>query len=418
MDKGIIRPFQIKIVHEGDYNRLYITHPNFKGRIKKHIGKNSSEDADKILYHLKYELESHFAKSDLTMDAVTNFIDNYVALRVKFNASIFDYFDDFIESKKKTFNKRTKGKLVKSTVTSYISAKNYFEKFLIKKRIAPHPSSINRQVLDDFYVYIEGGHNYRVKLHCRIKAFITFLGSIKGIQIDPSYKLSVFTEEYDNQDPEDDDIALTTNEVKKLIDLRKRLLSGETDLTMYERNTKISENLQKLQFKIKKENLVRCLDCFLFMISTGQYYSDIVKSAINLSREGSNLHLRYRRAKNGTLCKAIPVKNFGEFIGKEIIDQYKIKNGTNFPLNLSLNHFNIHLKLISELAELDFKINNKMARKTFASILYYNYKLPIHLLQILLGHKDVRHTAHYLRISDDNLAMEVDKIMVGISSSD
>lgn len=48
-----------------------------------------------------------------------------------------------------------------------------------------------------------------------------------------------------------------------------------------------------------------------------------------------------------------------------------------------------------------------MARKTFASTLYFNRKLPIHLLQILLGHKDVRDTMHYLRITDDDVAKEI-----------
>jgi integrase len=416
MGKAVIKPFQVKIIHEGNYDRLYITHPNFAGRIKKRIGKDSTEESENIKFHLKYELENHFATNDLTKESATNFIENYVSLRIKFNASIFDYFDDYIEIKKKAINKRTKSRLVKPTITSYESAKSYFEKFLIKNRLPAHPSAINREVLDNFYNYIDGAHNYRVKLHRRIKAFITFLDGKRGIQIDPSYKLSVFTEEYDNQDPEEDDIALTTKDVKKLIDLRKRLNSGEAELEMYEPNRKISENLQKLQFKMKKENLIRCLDCFLFMVSTGQYHSDIKKSTVNLSREGSVMHLRYRRAKNSTLCKAIPVRNFGVFIGQELIDQYNIKNGTNFPLNLSLTHFNLHLERISELSELGFKLNNKMARKTFASILYYDYKMPIHLLQILLGHKNVSNTAHYLRISDENLAAEVDKIMFRASS--
>ena len=41
-----------------------------------------------------------------------------------------------------------------------------------------------------------------------------------------------------------------------------------------------------------------------------------------------------------------------------------------------------------------------MARKTFASYLYYNKKLPMQYLQNLLGHMDVKDTMHYLRIAD------------------
>jgi integrase len=50
-----------------------------------------------------------------------------------------------------------------------------------------------------------------------------------------------------------------------------------------------------------------------------------------------------------------------------------------------------------------------MARKTFASRLYFKKQLPIHFLQILLGHKDVKDTAHYLRISDDEIANDIMK---------
>jgi integrase len=72
-----------------------------------------------------------------------------------------------------------------------------------------------------------------------------------------------------------------------------------------------------------------------------------------------------------------------------------------------LTHFDKHLHRIAILAGLDYKITNKMARKTFASHYYFDMMLPIHLLQIMLGHKDVRDTAHYLRISDDDLATDI-----------
>lgn len=176
---------------------------------------------------------------------------------------------------------------------------------------------------------------------------------------------------------------------------------------------KIPVELQETLFRMKKGNLVRSLDCFLFMISTGQYHSDIMKSKIYISSSGSLTHLRYRRAKNGSLCKAIPVRDDDLFIGKELIEKYGIKSGANFPLELSNTHFNLHLGRISELTEFEFKLIGKMARKTFASLLYFNQKhpMPIHLLQIMLGHMNVKNTAHYLRISDDDIAEEIDRIM-------
>jgi integrase len=412
MGQITIKTFHVNILKEGDYFRLYITCPtSFKGRIKKRVGNDNPDELEQITFHLKYELENYFSTNDISKEKVAAFVDNFVSLKVKFNASIFDYFPEFIESKKKTINRNTKNRLVKPTLTSYESAKKFFEGYLKKKRIAPHPAMINKEILDNFYYYIDGGHNYKVKLHRRIKAFITFLDGKKGMGIDPSYKSSHFTEQYDNQDPAEDDIALTRTDILKLLDLRERIRQKKIEFPIYARNNKIPESVQKWQFEIKKENLTQCLDCFLFMVSTGQYYSDIKKAKLLYSINGNVLHLRYRRAKNGSLCRSIPVKNDELFIGKAIIEQYKIKEGSNFPIKLSLTHFNKHLERISELAGLDFKLNNKKARKTFASILYFERSMPIHLLQFLLGHKDVKSTNHYLRITDRNLEDEVDRIM-------
>jgi len=49
-----------------------------------------------------------------------------------------------------------------------------------------------------------------------------------------------------------------------------------------------------------------------------------MKSKIYISRNGSVTHLRHRRAKNGNLCKAMPIKDGDLFIGKELIEQFKI----------------------------------------------------------------------------------------------
>jgi integrase len=136
-----------------------------------------------------------------------------------------------------------------------------------------------------------------------------------------------------------------------------------------------------------------------------------MKSKLHFSTQSNGLHLKYRRAKNGSLCRAIPIQNGDIFVGKEIIEQYHIKSGSNFPLNLSLTHFGKHLDRISILAGLPYKLNNKMARKTFASFWYFNRQLPIHYLQILLGHKDVKDTSHYLRIADNDIANEIMKWM-------
>lgn len=332
-------------------------------------------------------------------------------MQVKRKTSILSYFDDFITHKKNSSNKRTRNKLVKTTITSYLTAGEYFKKYLIKKKLSGHPSEINKEVLDSFYHFINGKHNYRVKLHTKVKAFIRYVDEVKRVNVDPTYKDSVFTEEYDNLEPEPDDIALTVLQVKRLIELKKQIAAGEIDIEANDHSDKIPEELQELQFRMKRENLIRSLDCFLYMVSFGMYHSDIRKSKISIMNDGDFKFLKYRRAKNGSLCKSIPVETDEIFIGEQIIEEYKLSTGKNFPLNLSLTHFNKHLERVSILAGFNFKLNNKMARKTFASILYFDRKMPVHLLQILLGHQNLRHTLHYLRIDDVDLASQVKQYM-------
>jgi len=403
------KPFDVKLIKENQYYRLYVTHPNFKGRIRKRLCDRIYEDLENIMFSIKYELGKKFTSGEIMKSEVESFIDNYIGMNVKQTASVFDYKEDFLKSKEETLNKKTRRTISYSTLSGYRTALKYFENFLIKKGHSSHPTQINKKILDSYYNYISGSHNYKTKLHTKLKGFIIFLEKDKQLQIDPSYKLSSFTEEYDNQCPEDDDIALTEDEVKKLIELRKKFLKGEVEIEKFKKSDKIPIELQERQFNMRKENIIKCLDCFLFMISTGMYYADIIKSSINFNGRNGLQHISYRRAKNGSLCKAIPIKEDNIFISKQIVDQYRIKNGSNFPLNLSLTHFDKHLGRISSLANIGFKITNKMARKTFASYLYFNKNLPIHYLQILLGHKDVKDTAHYLRISDDDIANEIVK---------
>lgn len=404
------KPFDVKLIKENQYFRIYITHPNFKGRIRKRLGDRSYDDLENIKFSIRYDLGKHFSNTEITKSDVEAYIDNYVAMNVKCTASFFDYKNEFLESKIGRVNKKTKSRLSKSTVSGYRTALKYFEEFLLKKRIAPHPSQINEAVLNDFYNYVNGTHNYKVKLHTKLKGFIKFLENNKLLPVDPSYKLSVFTEEYDNQCPEDNDIALTEDEVRKLIELRKKFQNGEIEIEKYKKSEKIPAELQEHQYNMKKENIIKCLDCFLFMVSTGMYYADVMKSPLNFNGRDDIKHLSYRRAKNGSFCKGIPIKDDGIFIAHEIIQQYKIKNGSNFPLNLSLTHFDKHLERIGLLG-VGFKITNKMARKTFASRLYFIKNLPLHYLQMLLGHQDVKDTAHYLRISNDDIANEIIKWM-------
>ena len=400
-----IVPFEIALTLEGGYYRLNITHPEFKGRIRKRIGNGNQERHETLISHLKVELENHFIEIQISKEAVDSFVNYYIDMFYKKTASIFDFFPEFLKSKQETFNEKTEKFLTKASLRTYERATNTFKKYLASKNIKPYPGNISKDVLDGYFHYLKLGYNYRVKLHGKFKEFVKYLAKAKRFPINPTYELSVFSEKYDNQDPKKHDIALSKKQIDKLIQFREHLLSGNVKLKEYKTCKTISEGLQNYQRTTKYNNLILSLDCFLFMVATGQYHADIEKITLSISRtKDNNKHCSYRRAKNNSKCKGIPIADYGVFIGENLINQYKIDNGENFPYPLTLNTLDKHLREISRLAGLDIKITSKMGRKTFASRLYYDHNLDIKHIQVLLGHKSIKDTYNYLRIEDDEIA--------------
>jgi len=405
-----IIPFEIVITLEGGYYRLNITHPGYKGRIRKRIGNGNQDKHETLLSHLKVELEKHFTEVDVSKEAVDSFVNYYVDMYFKKNASVFDYFPEFIKSKQETYNEKTKKFLTKASLLTYERTAIFFQKYLATKRIKPYPANINKDILDGYFHYLKQSYNYRVKLFQKNKEFISYLAKAKGFPIHSSYELSVFNEKYDNQEPKDHDIALTREQITMLLQFREKLLSGDVKLKEYKACNTISEGLQNYQRITKYRNLILSLDCFLFMVATGQYHADIEKMTLSISRTKDKIkHCSYRRAKNNSRCKGIPIADYGVFIGVTLINHYKIKDGENFPYPLTLNTLDDHLKEISLLAGLDISITTKMGRKSFASRLYYDHNLDIKHIQVLLGHKSIKDTYKYLRIEDDDIANAIYK---------
>ncbi len=403
------KPFKAYLREEDGSVRLYVQNPAFYGRIRKRLGTGVQEDYEGILARVRYELENTFTgKEKITIDAVQLAVANIIDMHLKKSASIFDYSEQFIEMKRNTFNKNTRKNLTRNSVNAYIKALEYFEQYLNNKNHNTHPSMMNERTLNDFYMYLKGTHNYRVKMHRRTKEFLKYLAEL-DLPVHPSYKKSTFSEEYDNQDFDENDRALTVEEVQKLLDLSGRFKAGQVEFAPYKTYPKLCKQLQDWQKKTKIENTKLSLDCFLFMIGTGQYHSDVLRSRLTIRNEDKITHLSYRRAKNRSLCKGIPVMNNEVFRTKEIIEEYGIRSESNFPLHLSVTAFERHLKTISDMAGLDFVIHPKFARKTFASYLYFTRKVKISNVAIMLGHKDVRTTQHYLRIHDSDLATEIAK---------
>ncbi len=113
MDKKNNKPFEVNLLKEKEHFRLYVTHNSFKGRIRKRLGGRPFEDLQNIAFNLKYELGKHFLYGEIIKEEVESYIESYVSMNVKCDASIFDYKENFLENKSERFNKKTKWSAVK-----------------------------------------------------------------------------------------------------------------------------------------------------------------------------------------------------------------------------------------------------------------------------------------------------------------
>ncbi|MGE0020235.1 MAG: hypothetical protein AB7S72_11255 [Draconibacterium sp.] len=361
---------------EHGYVKYYFTSPYFTGRLKKHIGKGTIDDFADFKVKLLGDLRVYFARENPTKESLSAFVDDTVK-KLKFGTNIFDYVPEFIERKRNTINRHTNKPLSQSNINSYTRAIELFKRMLIEKRLKPIPEIIDEQLLNEFMsVRKRFNYNYLVKLHTRLKSFISYL-EYKNLPIDKSYHHSNFSEIYDNQQPADDDVALSVEEVLKLIKLREKYRNDLVKLPVYKTAKTLSKELQAKQKGTKLINLKRVLDCFLYMIATGMYVTDVNDSTVQIFPHKEHPYLNYRRAKNSSLCKAVPVNDFECFIGGTLIKEYGVRSGSNFPLNLTVNTFNRHLELISEQANLGFVLKSKMARKTFATLNHFNFGVAL-----------------------------------------
>ena len=130
MENFTSNPFNTKTHYENEYYRLHVTSKKFKGRIRKRLGCQEEDEAKNIAFNLKYELGKIFNNGNALKEEVESYIENFVSMNVKLNASIFIYVSEFLENKSTETNKKTKKKLTKSTLSGYRTALKYFEDYM------------------------------------------------------------------------------------------------------------------------------------------------------------------------------------------------------------------------------------------------------------------------------------------------
>lgn len=149
-------------------------------------------------------------------------------------------------------------------------------------------------------------------------------------------------------------------------------------------------------------------DMFLFSVFTGLAYRDICNlTAKNIVKASDGvLWIETTRQKTGTPCE-IPLME----IPLQILDKYKglAPDGKLLPMQ-SCGRLNKNLKVIAKLCGLKRKLIFHAGRHTYASEICLSQGVPIETVSRMLGHRDLRSTQIYAKISNNKISEDTDRL--------
>jgi len=166
------------------------------------------------------------------------------------------------------------------------------------------------------------------------------------------------------------------------------------------------EKLRDLEIEEHRWSHHTSRDMFLFSCYTGTAYIDVTSiTNDNLSTDDSGaMWLKYRRGKNGKLCR---VKLLPEAI--VLIEKYRNKSReTLFPV-IKRETMMWNLNSLREMAGIKGPLTYHMGRHSFSTLITLENGVPIETVSKMLGHSDIKTTQVYARVTPKKLFEDMDK---------
>lgn len=345
-------------------------------RANRMSGKSTTAvTVNRALDKLTVSINSHYQK-------LIRFNGSATALEVKnaFQgmASAQQTLVRYYQKHNEEFSKRVGVNREKSTAVQYENSLNHLVRFIHKKyKVSDIPFS----KLD--FVFIES-FDFYLRVELRLKSN-TILGITRHVR--KMIKLAIaegiiFRDPFDGYTPE-----YPKAEQKYLT--REEL-----------------ERLMKTQLDHPSRYLTR--DMFLFSVFTGLAYRDICNLTPKhiVTASDGVLWIRTTRQKTGTPCD-IPLLE----LPKQIIEKYKgiAKDGKLLPM-LSCGRLNKNLKVIAKLCNIDRKLIYHCGRHTYATEICLSQGVPIESVSRMLGHRDLRSTQIYAKITEHKIAEDIQRV--------
>ena len=156
--------------------------------------------------------------------------------------------------------------------------------------------------------------------------------------------------------------------------------------------------------------LERVRDLFVFCCYTGLSYADLLKlssSHVETDHHGiSWIKINRTKTGNNSVIPLLP-------IAKDILNKYanlNDKSHTIFPV-ISNQNLNKYLKEIASVVGISKRISMHLARHTFATTVTLEKGIDITTVSKMLGHKTVRTTQIYSKVTQIKIAADMQKLL-------
>ncbi len=177
-----------------------------------------------------------------------------------------------------------------------------------------------------------------------------------------------------------------------------------------------AEELDKLMnTPLGKANLYLVRDMFLFSVFTGLAYSDVKNlTEDNLAKDADGMWwIHTKRQKTGSECH-IPLLE----LPLQIIEKYRgLNDNGKLLVMLSCSKTNINLKKIAKICGIDKRVHYHQARHCYASLIMLSQGISMETTSKLLGHRDIRSTHIYARVSTEKINSDMKNLNQRLQSN-
>lgn len=162
------------------------------------------------------------------------------------------------------------------------------------------------------------------------------------------------------------------------------------------------------EFEFENPSLEKVRDVFLFSCYTGFAYSELKALSTDELSKGydGELWLCIQRRKSKTRENLPLLPDAIELVNKYKTHDCRKNHNLLLPV-ISNQKYNLYLKTVTELCNINKKLTTHTARHTFATTITLTNGVPIETVSKMLGHKSIKTTQIYAKVVETKVSADM-----------